>query len=244
MKVEPLNLRREDISDLSKGQDIDRLLRGLNAFGAASGQAFKSSLTFADNLMAFVKEIEFTTETDVLSMTVTPVMTGTFSYRKDRLGYVHLSGTVTLNAAVTGAGLCTFGAAYQPEVAQSLNVCSAGALVNAYMTIAASGVSTLNWAGAPATLMLDGVVYVALDRRPVPNTCFPQSFTNELAGRAKPTACWVWQAWDLSDKRMVPICAGPVAWELSSKGDQIVVRDVANLAPNRKYRIRLVVVAG
>jgi len=120
------------------------------------------------------------------------------------------------------------------------------ALLSATANVAsATGVVTIGWAGAaPAWVSLAGIIYTAFDHRALPNPQFPITFTNELSGKAKPVGCWVWQAWDMTDQRKAPVTAGPVAWELSSKGDQIVVRDIANLAHERKYKVRLVVVGG
>ena len=244
MRVEPLNLRREDISDLSKGSDIERLFRSLNAFGQSAGQAMKSGLTFTDNMQAFVKEIDFTLASDEHSLTATALYTGTVTYRKDRLGFVHLGGNIALNAAVTGAVLCTLPSGFQPAVTVIIPTAAQAAIVGSYLSCTSAGAVTLNWPAGPTVISLDGASFPSADRRPEPNPKFPVTFTNELAGKAKPIGCWVWQTIDMTDQRSTPVCAGPVAWELSSKGDLIVVRDIANLPPERKYKVRLVVVAG
>jgi hypothetical protein len=244
VKVEPLNFRREDISDLSKGQDIERLFRGLNSFGSSAGQALASGLTFTDNMQAFVKEFDVTMATDAHTLTATAPYTGTVTYRKDREGIVHLSGLITLNAAATGAALCTLPTGFVPSAAQNITATPFGAWAVVTVAVSTAGAVTLNWPAGPTAIYLDGATFPASDRRPDINSGFPVNFTNELAGKAKPVGCWVWSATDTTDKRSVPVCAGPVAWELSSKGDQIVVRDIANLSPERKYRVRVVVVAG
>jgi hypothetical protein len=244
VKVEPLNLRREDISDLSKGQDIERLFRTLNAFGSSTGQAMKSGLTFADNMQAFVKEIKVTMTTDAHTIAATAPYTGTITYRKDRDGFVHLGGNITLNAAATGAALGSLPTGFQPKTAIIAPAMAQPAFVATSFTCSTAGAMAMNWPAGPTLISLDGISFDSSDRRPDVNSGFPVTFTNELAGKSKPVGCWVWQATDLSDQRASPVCAGPVAWELSSKGDQIVVRDIANLPPGREYKIRLVVVAG
>jgi hypothetical protein len=244
VKVEPLNLRREDISDLSKGEDIERLFRTLNAFGSSTGQAMKSGLTFADNMQAFVKDVEVTMTTDAHTIAATALYTGTITYRKDRDGFVHLGGNITLNAAAAGAALCTLPIGFRPSATVFAPGMAQGAYVVSVVQVSSAGATSLYWAAGATQISLDGVIFPASDRRPDVNSGFPVTFANEMAGKSKPVGCWVWQATDLSDQRSSPVCAGPVSWELSSKGDQIVVRDIANLPPGRKYKIRLVVVAG
>jgi hypothetical protein len=247
VKVEPLNFRREDISDLSKGQDIERLFRGLNSFGSSAGQALASGLTFTDNMQAFVKEFEFTmgSEGDTLTMAGlwTAQDTNCKVWKADN-GVVQLEGRAARNLAVSGSTVTTLATEYWPHRALYFN-CDSSTILSASVQISTAGVVTASWAGAaPTWVSLDGVVFNAIDHRAKNNPAFPVTFTNELAGKVKPLGCWVWQAWDLSDKRNAPVTAGPVAWELSSKGDQIVVRDIANLAHERKYKVRVVVVAG
>jgi hypothetical protein len=247
VKVQPLELRREDISDLSKGQDIERLFRSLNGFGASANQALKSGLTFTDNMQAFVKEIEFylDSEGEVLTLTSpwTAQDTNCKVWKADG-GVVQLEGRVTRNTGTSGSAVCTLSTIYWPHRALYFATAASTAL-SAEIDVSAAGVVSASWAGtAPTWISLDGAVFNAIDHRPKSNPGMPITFTNELAGKAKPLGCWVWQAWDETDKRNAPVTAGPVAWELSSKGDQIVVRDIANLAHERKYKVRLVVVAG
>lgn len=246
MKVEPLNFRREDISDLSKGQDIERLFRGLNSFGASAGQALASGLTFTDNMQAFVKEI--TVEPGSSAVTLASVGLWTVSStallaRKGRDGRVHIEGFCNRNAAVSGSTVCVLPAGYLPRQQRSFPA-SADAAPCRIIVQTNGNVDAIWGANVPTVAGLDGVIFTSADERPGPHPGYPVTFSNELAGKSKPVGCWVWQATDLTDQRKAPVCAGPVAWELSSKGDQIVVRDIANLTPERKYRVRLVVVAG
>lgn len=249
MKVTPLELRREDISDLSKGQDIERLFRVLNGFGASAGQALKSGLTFADNLQAFVHEIDFYMGKEVHN----PALTAPWAlyageapvdaWKTDQ-AVVQLEGRLAPTGAANPSACMTLPREFFPHrtiyfaLDSNTNQGISG-------SISTAGVVTIGWQGvAPAWISLAGIRYMAADHRPLPNPEFPVTFKNELAGKAKPAGVWVWQAWDMNDRDKAPVTAGPVAWEMSSKGDQIVVRDIANLPHERKYRVRLVVVAG
>jgi hypothetical protein len=249
VKVSPLELRREDISDLSKGQDIERLFRSLNTFGASANQALKSGLTFTDNLQAFVKEIDFTMGKEGISPSLTAPWAlyageAAVDAWKSDAAIVQLEGRLAPTGAANPSACMTLPKEFWPHRQLYYSVDSA-ALLSATANVSTAGVVTIGWAGAaPAWVSLAGIIYMAADHRALPNPGFPVTFTNELAGKAKPLGCWVWQAWDMTDQRNVPVTAGAVAWELSSKGDQIVVRDIANLPHERKYKVRLVVVAG
>jgi hypothetical protein len=246
VKVEPLNFRREDISDLSKGQDIERLFRGLNTFGSSAGQALASGLTFTDNMQAFVKEFDVTMGSSSVTLTAQGLWsvssTGLFA-RKGADGRVQIEGFCNRNAAASASTVCVLPAGYLPRQQRSF-VASSDAQPVRIIVQTSGNVDAVWGAGVPTVVGLDGVIFTPSDERSGPRPGFPVQFTNELAGKAKPAGCWVWSATDTTDKRSAPVCAGPVAWELSSKGDQIVVRDIANLAPERKYRVRVVVVAG
>lgn len=249
MKTQPLDLRREDIADLSKGQDIERLFRQLNTFGTSTGNALKKGLTFSDNLSAFFRDVDFYMGKE----SHTPALTAPWAlfageaaveaWKNDQ-ATIQLFGRIAPTGAVNPSACLTLPKEFYPHRPLYFSADSA-ALVSATASVSMAGVVTIGWAGAaPAWISLAGVMYMGADRRPMPNPSFPLTFTNELAGKAKPTGVWVWQAWDMNDRRMVPATAGAVAWELSSKGDQIVIRDIANLPHERKYRVRLVVVAG
>lgn len=246
MKVQPLELRREDISDLSKGQDIERLFRVLNGFGASATQAFKGGLTFADNLQAFAKEIDFTMGSEGMTLSLASPFTATdtncLAWKADS-GIVQLEGRVNRNAAASGATVTTLPREFWPHRTLYFSV-PTSAISAAEIDIGATGVVAVQFTGAPTWFALDGVMYNAADHRPYPNPGFPITFKNELAGKAKPLGVWVWQAFDMTDREMVPTTAGAVSWTLSSKGDQIVIRDIASLPHERKYRVRLVIVAG
>lgn len=250
MKVTPLELRREDISDLSQSQDIERLFRVLNGFGSSAGQALKSGLTFADNLQAFVHEIDF----DMGKECLNPALTAPWAVYggepaidvcKSDQALVMLEGRVAPTGAANPSAMMTLPKSCWPRRDLYFAVDISTLLSGEAKISATTGVITLSWAGAaPAWVSLASVMFNALDKRPLPNPGFPVTFKNELAGKAKPQGVWVWQAWDMSDRDKTPVSAGPVSWELSSKGDQIVVRDIANLPHERKYRVKLVVVAG
>lgn len=247
MKVPPLELRREDISDLSKGKDIERLFRQLNQFGSSAGSALASGLTFADNLQAFIHEIDFTMASEGEEVTLTSPWTATDStvmiWHADN-GVVQLEGRVNRNTGASGSTIATLHEDVWPHRTLYF-VGDTSANAPCSVTITAAGVVSAAWpTAAPTWVSLDAVTYNAADHRPPSNPGFPVSFKNELAGKAKPQGVWVWQAWDMSDRDRVPVAAGAVSWTLSSKGDQIVVRDIANLPHERKYRVKLVVVAG
>jgi hypothetical protein len=246
VKVSPLELRREDIHDLSKGEQIERLFRALNTFGSSAGSALTSGLTFSDNLAAFVKEIDFTmgSEGETLSMTSpwTAQDTTCVVWKADT-GVVQLEGRAARNTAAAGSTITTLAREYWPHRTLYF-VGDTSAFQPCSVTVTAAGVVSATWpAAAPTWVSLDSVMYNAVDHRAKANPGFPVVFRNELSTR-KPLGVWVWQAWDMNDRRMVPATGGAVAWEVSSNGDQIVVRDIANLPHERKYRVRLVVVAG
>lgn len=249
MKVQPLELRKEDISDLSKVQDIERLFRVLNTFGASAGQALKSGLTFTDNLQAFVHEVDFFMGKE----SHTPTLTAPWAlyageapvdaWKTDQ-ATVQLEGRLAPTGAANPSACMTLPPAYYPHrtIYFSLDSNTNQGISG---SVSAAGVVTIGWQGAaPAWVSLAGIRYMSADHRPLNNPEFPLTFKNELAGKAKPLGVWVWQAWDMNDRDRAPTTAGAVSWELSSKGDQIVIRDIANLPHERKYRVRLVVVAG
>lgn len=246
MKVQPLELRREDISDLSKGQDIERLFRVLNTFGTSAGQALKGGLTFAENLQAFVKEIDLTMGSEGVTLTLASPFTATdtncLAWKSDN-GFVQFEGRVNRVTGTSGATVTTLPREFWPHRNLYFSV-PTSSISAAEIDVSTSGVVSVQFTGAPTWFALDGVTYNAIDHRALSNPGFPVTFRNELAGKAQVKGVWVWQAWDMNDRRMVPATAGAVAWELSSKGDLIVVRDIANLPHERKYRVRLVVVAG
>jgi hypothetical protein len=246
VKGQSLELRREDISDLSKSEDIERLFRQLNQFGTGTSSALKKGLTFTDNLLAFTHEIDFYMGSEGTTLSLTAPMTATdtncLAWKADT-GFVQLEGRVTRGGAATGSTVTTLAREYWPHRALYFSV-PTSLVTAAEVDISAAGVVTVQFTGAPTWFALDGIAYISVDHRPLPNPGFPITFKNELAGKAKPLGVWVWQAWDMNDRDRVPTTAGAVAWELSSKGDNIVIRDIANLPHERKYRVRLVVVAG
>jgi hypothetical protein len=159
VKVQPLELRREDISDLSKGQDIERLFRSLNGFGASANQALKSGLTFTDNMQAFVKEIEFylDSEGEVLTLTSpwTAQDTNCKVWKADG-GVVQLEGRVTRNTGTSGSAVCTLSTIYWPHRALYFATAASTAL-SAEIDVSAAGVVSASWAGtAPTWISLDG----------------------------------------------------------------------------------------
>jgi len=247
VKTTPLELRREDISDLSKGQDIERMFRQLNQFGTSTATALKGGLTFTDNLLAFVKEIDFTmgSEGETLSLTApwTAQDTTCVVWKADN-GVVQLEGRVSRNTAASGSTICTLPLEYRPHRTLYFTGDTSRNLPCS-VTVTAAGVVSATWPlPDPTWVSLDGCVFNAIDHRAKANPGFPVTFKNELAGKATVKGVWVWQALDMNDRDRVPTTAGAVAWEMSSKGDQIIIRDIANLPHERKYRVRLVIVAG
>ena len=59
MSVTPLDLRREDIPDLSTGDRTDRLMRALNRQSQELSASLNGGLTFGEHLNATVKDATF-----------------------------------------------------------------------------------------------------------------------------------------------------------------------------------------
>jgi hypothetical protein len=241
IKVPPLSFRREDIPDLSTGERTDKLLRGLNAFGAEAERLLNGGVSLTGNCQAFAKELSFTTrdEWTAASLTNSWANVGGFqtaAYRK-RAGRVWLRGSVY--GGTLAAAAFTLPVGYRPWASVGAAVgCS---VAPASLTVDSNGVALIDGAAgvSAAGVSLDGLSFQASDEAPVPNPVFPLRIKNELD--AEPSHVWVTRAVDVTDGRETPITAGGVAWSLSK--DQIVIRDVANLLAGRKIKLTIIAAA-
>lgn len=69
---------------------------------------------------------------------------------------------------------------------------------------------------------------------------FPVRFKSSVL----PSLVLIGGAWDVTDKSETPVSLNSVAWSRSSKGDEIVISDIGGVSAGKKYRVRLVIVAG
>jgi hypothetical protein len=240
--VPPLNFRREDIPDLSTGETTDKLLRGLNGFGAEADKLLNGGLTFKANMKSFAKEIAFTAQDDWAAITPSsPWTAGTPApYIRKRGKTVELRGALAINAAVSGSTAYVLATDYVPAPATHFQAVGGfGAYgVHLYQT-GTSGVVYFN--SGVTGVSLDGVSWDAADATGGVNGVFPLSIRNEIPGTPTPSHVWVTRSMDVTDSREVPVALGGVAWTVSK--DQIVIRDIANVLPGRRYKVTILVAA-
>lgn len=246
MKVPPLNLRREDVPDLSTGERTEKLLHALNAFGAAAEPLLNGGLTLKDNVRAFAKEITFTGGVHTIGASNEPAFENSWvafggatavpSFTRSA-GRVHIHGSVK-DGTIDSAAF-TLPAGYRPSATVGFAV-SCG-VAPAFATISAAGAVTIGGAaGVPAAgVSLDGVHFDAADPTIGTDAPFPIRIKNEIG--APPSHVWVTRAVDVTDSRSSPVALGALAWSVS--GDQIVIHDVGNLLAGRKIKATILVVA-
>lgn len=244
MKPSPLSFRREDIPDLSTGERTDRLLRGLNTFGADAERLLDGGLTFKDNLAAFAKKVEFTAQAEWENLTVSSPWTagGTTPQIRKRGVRVELRGAVDRNTATTGSTIFTIASKYRPSVDLRFSTSTSGTPETHRLLIQPSGTCVSSFSNTPATVYLDGAAWDATDSTGGTNGVFPIRIRNDLKGGRTPTHAWITRAMDYTDGgREVPAVLGPVAWSLVK--DQVQIDDVGGVLAGRKYRLTLLVVA-
>lgn len=240
--------RREDFPDLQGQDQLDRFFRTLNAFTEQTKSALAKGLTIADNSAAFVKTLTVTTG----SPWIAPALLNSFAnlgsgfsiagYFKDSVGAVHLRGVVSNAPGVAAATpIFTLPAGYRPAYRLvfpgNTGTASGGridvdVLGNVFSTFAVS-------AGDFRTL--DGIAFLAEPGGPGPSLLSTAlRFKNDLA--TKPAGVTVWAAQDVTASPAIPVALGGVAWATSQ--DQIVISDIAGLAPSRTYKVTFLVLGG
>lgn len=242
-RVPPLQFRREDLPDLSTGERTDKLIRGLNAFGAEAETTLNGGLTFKENFKAFAKELKFTAEEDWVAITPTaPWAAGSPapSVRK-RGARVELRGILTVGAATTGSTAFVLPATCGSAAAIThLFPISALGAFGAHLGLStATGI--VHFVPGVTSVVLDGAAWDAENTTDGANGVFPVSIKNELSGTPAPSHVWVTQLVDVTDSRAVSVAPGGLAWSVSR--DQIVIRDIANVYAGRKYKCTILVVA-
>lgn len=119
-------------------------------------------------------------------------------------------------------------------------VLAAGDYIQIYAT-GATGVGINNDAGNKEN-------YFTLHRVPSSGVAatgpapFPLKMRNELAGNARPVGVQILSAQDVTSGSPVPVSLGQPAWSTSS--DQVLITDIAGMAPGRKYQVTVAVLGG
>lgn len=244
-RVPQLQFRREDIPDLSTGERTDKLLRGLNGFGAATDGLLNGGLTFKENFKAFAKEITFTTRDEWVAITPTAPWTASSpapAVRK-RGARVELRGQLAVNTATTLSYAFTLASGYAPAVASRLALAGYdGSAAPVAAILSQNGANaTMSFAAGATTIALDGSYWDAADTASGVNGVFPISIKNEIPGSPVVQHVWLTRVVDTTNDREEPVAAGAVAWSVSR--DQIVIRDIGNLCANRRYKCRILVAA-
>lgn len=245
MKPTPLDLRREDYPDLT-GPRLEKLLRALQSSVGSLVQAGSGKLTFKDNVQAAIREVTFTAKDPWIALSLTNGWTastgpsGAPQYRVvgDEVQFrgLALAGTLSSPLATMPAGLrpgvrCT-------DIAEGATD-SARSSVRVDVETDGDVVTT----SAPASLAwvsLSGLRYAAAAPAPSPNPVFPVRVQNDL--KTRPAGVWIWDATDITGGKSVPVSLGPVAWSVSE--EFLVIEDIGAVVPDRKYRVKIVAVAG
>ncbi len=238
-----LTLRREDFTELQSADSLDRFFRPLNLFGQQVNAALSKGLTLADNSAAFVKTLTVTTGSPWIAPTLLNGWvnqggsTSPAGYYRDAAGRVYLRGDI--KSGTIGAAAFVLPAGYRPDFDTFRPVMTTGTY--GYASVAASSGTVYAASGSNAGFDLDGISFLASPAAPGPSLLSaPLRFKNDL--KAKPLEVRVAWAQDVTAQPSIPVALGPVAWATSS--DQIVVSDIAGLAPSRKYQIAFIVVGG
>lgn len=247
MKPTALNLRRDEISDLSKPDHVDRLLRQLTEFGDGASGSLNRGLTFADNFSAFVKTLEIAIPSDADQETLTltaPWVQAAQPVRLMRHGiWRRLEGQATRSGAASGSTVFTLAGADRPIVNHEWACGSSGVAIHQVNMSAATGAVTSSFLGAAATMYFDGPEWEAVEHAGVQKP-YPILIRNDLPGKRKATGMWVAGAIDITTQSEFPVSVGSVAWRMSSTAEQIEIRDIHDLDPGRKYRLTFIVVSG
>lgn len=248
MKPTSLNLRRDEISDLSKPDHVDRMLRQLTEFGDGATNVLSRGLTFTDNFSAFVKTLEIAIPNDADEETLTltaPWIQASQPVRIMRHGlHRWFEGQATRNAAASGSTVVTLASGDRPIITHDWVCGSSGFTPHQVNINASTGVVTSSWSGAPATThYFDGPVWEAVQHAQHQKP-YPILFKNDLPAKRKAVGCWVVGGWDITTQSEFAVSLGSVAWQMSSTAEQIEIHDIHDMDPGRRYRVTLIVVSG
>lgn len=249
MKPTALNLRRDEISDLSKPDHVDRLLRTLTESGDSSTSLLSRGLTFADNFSAFVKTLEIgipnEADEETLPLTSPWASSSGVALHIMRHGVRRwLEGNADRNGAASGSTVLTLPVGDWPTYDHVWACGTAGTTTHQVTVASATGIVSSAWLGVPpTTLYFDGPTWEAVQHAGVQKP-YPIQVRNDLPGKRKAVGLWIVGAWDITTQSEFPVSVGSVAWQMSATAEQIEIRDIHDLDPGRKYRITFIVVSG